>query len=330
MNRNVAAAEQPDRGDTAQLDPLLRHRHQHLGGAAAGPVTDPDQAELPRRGRRGRRGRRAHRLPAVATAATVAGIVVVTVWGVSNAMVATDRAALRVAQAGSVVPAAGRSSGWPNGAAGPTTGASASAAASADATAGPGRSAAVEDSGSDGRLPGAGSPAKIGVGSSRSQASLRATASPQTGPEGKPTAGGQDVAADKIAVQLWFRSSEVASDGCPLLEPATRMLPSSATPAGVAQRLLAGPTPAERSAGLSSLLPTPPMGTKIGRTADRVNVNVTDATALNALTGSCGRSQLRSALERTLSELPGVTAVRMQINGSDEAFASYVQGAPAA
>lgn len=167
--------------------------------------------------------------------------------------------------------------------------------------------------------------AGAGCGDSTKKASTTTTGPLAT--TSTPSTSGR---AGEVAVRVYFTPDSGGPD-CSETTPVDRTVQGPDVLAGTLRELLAGPTAAERDAGLGSWFSAD--------TADSLrSVKVVDGTAhidfedfsrrISGASSSCGSSQLTSQLDRTARQFPTVERTLYSFNGDVEAFYAWLQGEP--
>lgn len=146
----------------------------------------------------------------------------------------------------------------------------------------------------------------------------------------------------EVEVTVWFQSEDRGQDGCRLPARTTRFVAADEPVLGAVVAVLAGPTEAERRAGLQSAYTG--TGAALERRVARGSneVVVVDLTSLTQVATEeppgCRSADLRGPVENTLTDLQGVVGppeggrreLVFLVQGSAEAFQAYVDdGGPA-
>lgn len=153
------------------------------------------------------------------------------------------------------------------------------------------------------------------------------------GPDGTVGPGGTATASPSTAtpsastatIDVYFGRSDL--DPCTQVVPVERTV-GTATPEAAIRALLAGPTSEEAAAGYQSWFSA--------STADALDsVAVADGvvrvsfhdlrTLIPNASSSCGSGMLLGALDATLAQFPGISAVRYSIEGDEAAFYEWLQ-----
>ena len=121
-------------------------------------------------------------------------------------------------------------------------------------------------------------------------------------------------------VRVWFSRGETPV-------AVERRVEESGPEAALAE-LVSGPTPAERSAGLTSWFSDATAGA-LGRVDQQGGLLVVDLRGLDGLIpgagSSAGSAQLLASLDSTVFQFPSVSAVEYRLDGSCEAFWAWLQ-----
>jgi hypothetical protein len=135
-------------------------------------------------------------------------------------------------------------------------------------------------------------------------------------------------AAAAATARVYVHFTAVGSE-CDATRPYARAVPLPRVLTGAMERLLAGPTNAERAAGATSYLFS-------SRTAGMLrSVNIRDGvahidfrdlrTVIPQASSSCGSTSLLAQLDATATQFPTVLRARYSINGSEAAFYHWLQ-----
>lgn len=120
-------------------------------------------------------------------------------------------------------------------------------------------------------------------------------------------------------VEVYFTNSQLDPEvSCTKVFAVKRSVPKSAAPAAAAiEKLLAGPSQNEFAAGYTTNIPT---GAKVKRVSLVNGVMTADfAESLQfQVAGSCRVTAIRSQIEQTLRQFPGVTSVVISVDGKTE------------
>lgn len=125
-----------------------------------------------------------------------------------------------------------------------------------------------------------------------------------------------------MAVRVWFSNPGLEPEpriDCGVVFPVSRTVAWTPAPARAAlEALLAGPTDAERSSGyVTNLNP----GVAVRSVVIRDGVAVVDFSAgMERSGGACLVTAIRAQVESTLTQFPGVSSVRIAIEGNTEAI----------
>lgn len=136
--------------------------------------------------------------------------------------------------------------------------------------------------------------------------------------------------AGAVAVRVYFTPDSGGAD-CEKTTPVNRTVRGPGVLAATLTELLAGPTAAERNAGLRSWFSADTADSLLSAkiVAGTAHIDFKDfSSRISGASSSCGSSQLLSQLDRTARQFPTVERTLYSFNGNVEALYSWLQRVP--
>lgn len=152
---------------------------------------------------------------------------------------------------------------------------------------------------------------------------VAACGQPPGGDAGRDPARPESAGAGRtIAVRVWFSNPGLEPEpriDCGVVFPVSRTVAGAAAPAQAAlEALLAGPTGAERGRGYVTNI-NPGVAVRSVSISDGV-ATVDFSAEMERSGGACLVTAIRAQVESTLTQFPGVSSVRIAIEGNTEAI----------